>query len=81
MQEKTLYGQLLGNNAVGVALDGSALALHIGICLLDFRFVDRFIAYHPCDFVDYIVGRRRIGRHSNRDGGGDIYQMFEVHER
>ena len=57
MQEKLLDGELLGDDAIGIARDRGFLVEHLLVSLLDFALVYRLVAHHPGHLLnDVVVG-------------------------
>ena len=55
MQKQALYGNLLGYKAIRVSGNAEAVALHLLIGFLDFRFIDWLVANHPGHFFDNVA--------------------------
>ena len=47
--------QTLGDYAIGVAIDGCTLILHLLIHFFDFRFPNRLVANNPSNFFGDVV--------------------------
>ena len=64
VQEETFDGDVLGDDAIRVAVDALAVLLHFLVGAFDVRFIDGVVAYDPCHFLGDIVlscGIKRCG--------------------
>jgi hypothetical protein len=55
VEKQFLQGQLLGYDAIGVAVNRRLFIEHLLVGFFDFAFVDGLVADHPRNLFDYVV--------------------------
>ena len=79
MEIELLNGKLLGNDTIGVAVDGHALGEHLLVGFLDVGFPDRLVADNPCHLFGDIISAGDNNKCCRRTKSGQYGYFLDIH--